>query len=245
MRFAGKRVLITGAGGGIGRATAQLLAAEGAELVLADINTTGLADTATLLPEPVTTRQHDAGSITSCETLIASLDGRLDALLNIAGILKWGPTADFSAEDFAAVMAVNATGTYALCRAALPLLVASRGCIVNTASTAALQGIAYTVAYAASKHAVAAITKSLAIEYAAAGVRINAVCPGHVDTAMGRQAPPAGVADWALVMRNAPKLPDGTLPPADVAEAIAYLASPAAARMTGSLLVIDGGQLAG
>jgi meso-butanediol dehydrogenase / (S,S)-butanediol dehydrogenase / diacetyl reductase len=174
----------------------------------------------------------------------AAKDG-LDVLANVAGMLKWGPSLDFALEDFERILRINTTSVFAMCQAALPYLIASKGVIVNTASTAALQGIAYTAAYAASKHGVAAITKSLAIEFAAKGVRINAVCPGHVDTPMGNSAPPAGDVDWSLVMRNAPKLPDGTCAPSDIAEAIAWLASDAARKVTGTLLTVDGGQLAG
>jgi NAD(P)-dependent dehydrogenase (short-subunit alcohol dehydrogenase family) len=123
--------------------------------------------------------------------------------------------------------------------------VKSKGNIVNTASTAALQGIAYTIAYSASKHAVAAITKGLAIEFAARGVRVNAICPGQVNTAMGTAAPPPGDVDWSLVMRNVPKLVDGMCEPEDIAEMFAYLASDKARKVTGSLFTIDGGQLAG
>ena len=117
--------------------------------------------------------------------------------------------------------------------------------IGRATAIAALQGIPYTIAYAASKHAVAAITKSLAIEFAAKNVRINAICPGHVDTPMGNSPPPPGDVDWSLVMRNAPKLPNGSCAPSDIAEAFAYLASDAARKITGTLLTIDGGQLAG
>jgi NAD(P)-dependent dehydrogenase (short-subunit alcohol dehydrogenase family) len=175
---------------------------------------------------------------------VAAKDG-LHVLCNIAGILKWGPTLEFSEEDFARILTINTTSVYAMCRAALPHLIKSKGNIVNTASTAALQGIAYTVAYAASKHAVAAITKSLAVEFASKGVRINAICPGHVNTPMGNAAPPPGDVDWGLVMRNAPKLVDGSCDPEDVAEMFAFLASDQARKVTGSLFTIDGGQLAG
>jgi NAD(P)-dependent dehydrogenase (short-subunit alcohol dehydrogenase family) len=92
---------------------------------------------------------------------------------------------------------------------------------------------------------VAAITKSLAVEFASKGVRINAICPGHVNTPMGNAAPPPGDVDWGLVMRNAPKLVDGSCEPEDVAEMFAFLASDQARKVTGSLFTIDGGQLAG
>ena len=142
------------------------------------------------------------------------------------------------------MLRVNLLSYYCLCRAALPHLIESKGAIVNVASTAALQGIAYTVAYSASKHGVVGLTKSLAVEFASAGVRVNAVAPGHVDTPMGNSAPPEGV-DWSLVMRNAPKLPEGTCAPADIAETIAFLASDKARKITGTIVTVDGGQLAG
>jgi meso-butanediol dehydrogenase / (S,S)-butanediol dehydrogenase / diacetyl reductase len=132
-----------------------------------------------------------------------------------------------------------------LCQAALPHLIKSKGNVVNTASTAALQGIAYTIAYSASKHAVAGITKGLAIEFGAAGVRVNAICPGHVNTPMGNAPPPPGDVDWGLVMRNAPKLADGTCEPEDIAGLFVFLASDKARKVTGSLYTMDGGQLAG
>jgi NAD(P)-dependent dehydrogenase (short-subunit alcohol dehydrogenase family) len=127
----------------------------------------------------------------------------------------------------------------------LPHLIASKGNIVNTASTAALQGIAYTIAYSASKHAVAAITKGLAIEFGAKGVRVNAICPGQVNTPMTQTPPPQGDVDWSLVMRNAPKLLDGSCEPEDIAELFAWLASDKARKVSGSLFTIDGAQLAG
>jgi meso-butanediol dehydrogenase / (S,S)-butanediol dehydrogenase / diacetyl reductase len=246
MRFEGKNALITGAASGIGRATAILFAAEGANVTIADINESGLTETATLMAKKPQIIPYDAADFASCRALVAAAaTNGLDVLCNISGLLKWGPTLEFSIEDFERVQRINTTSVFVLCQAALPHLIKSGGNIVNTASTAALQGIAYTIAYAASKHAVAAITKSLAIEFASTGVRINAICPGHVDTPMGNSAPPPGNVDWSLVMRNSPKLPNGTCAPADIAEAFAYLASDAARKITGTLLTIDGGQLAG
>jgi len=246
MRFAGKKALVTGAASGIGRATAIRLASEGASVTIGDVNAAGLKETAALMASPPVIVTFDATNFASCRALVdaAAQDG-LDVLCNISGILKWGPSLDFAVEDFERILTVNTTSVFVMCQAALPHLIKSKGVIVNTASTAALQGIAYTVAYAASKHAVAAITKSLAIEFAAKGVRINAICPGHVDTPMGNSAPPTGDVDWALVMRNAPKLENGSCAPEDVAGLFAYLASDEARKITGSLFTIDGGQLAG
>lgn len=247
MRLSGKKALVTGAASGIGRATAIRFAEDGALVTIADINAQGLAETAMLMATaPVQQLTFDAADTASCQALVAQAAGDgLDILCNISGILKWGPSLDFSVEDFERVLRINTISVYALCQAALPHLIASKGCIVNTASTAALQGMAYSVAYTASKHAVAAITKSLAVEFAAKGVRINAICPGHVNTPMGNAAPPEGDVDWNLVMRNAPKLENGTCEPSDIAALFAYLASEDARKVTGSLFTIDGGQLAG
>ena len=246
MQFSGKNILVTGAASGIGRATAIHFANEGANLTIGDVNEAGLAETAAMMLRVPQIVPYDASDFASCRALVAAAakDG-LDVLANISGMLKWGPSLEFSIEDFERILRVNTTSVFAMCQAALPHLIRSKGNIVNTASTAALQGIAYTVAYAASKHGVAAITKSLAIEFAAQGVRINAVCPGHVDTPMGNSAPPPGDVNWDLVMRNVPKLENGICAPSDIAEAIAYLASDRARKVTGTLLTVDGGQLAG
>lgn len=246
MLFAGKRGLITGAASGIGRATAILFAAEGAQLTIADRNRAGLEETAAMMAVPPVVQGYDASDYASCRALVdtAARDG-LDILCNIAGLLKWGPSESFTAEDFDLLMTVNASSVFVICQAAIPHLLKTKGVIVNTASTAALQGQPYNIAYSASKHAVAAITKGLAIEYAAAGLRINAICPGLVLTPMTRDTlPPEGV-DWALMMRNAPKLADGACEPEDIAEMFAFLASDKSRKATGALFTVDGGQMAG
>lgn len=246
MTLAGKKALVTGAASGIGRATAIRFAAEGAVVTIADRNAGGLAETAALMASAPAIEVFDAADYSSCRALVAAAakDG-LDVLANIAGVLDWGDSLDFDEDRFDRVIRINLGSVWALTRAALPHLIESKGNVVNTASTAALQGIAYTCAYAASKHGIAAITKSLAVEFAGRGVRINAICPGQVNTPMGTSAPPPGDIDWVLVMRNAPKLPNGSCEPEDVAELFAYLASDRAAKVTGSLFTIDGGQLAG
>ncbi|MCB2060065.1 MAG: SDR family oxidoreductase [Novosphingobium sp.] len=246
MLFEGKRVLITGAASGIGRATAIKFAAEGAQVTIGDVNEAGLAETAGMMAGEPRVQTFDAADFASCRELVAvaAKDG-LDVLCNVSGILKWGPSQDFAVEDFERVMRINTTSVFVLCQAAMPHLIESKGNIVNTASTASLQGIAYTIAYSASKHAVAAITKGLAIEFASKRVRVNAICPGQVNTAMGTAEPPPGDVDWSLVMRNAPKLENGICEPEDIAEMFAFLASDKARKVTGSLFTVDGGQLAG
>lgn len=246
MEFEGRNILVTGAASGIGRATAIRFAAAGATVTIGDRDAAGLAETAALMARPPVIQAYDASDFESCRRLVevAAANG-LDVLCNIAGMLKWGPSAEFAIEDFETIMRVNATSVFLLCQAALPHLVKTKGNIVNTASTAALQGIAYTVAYSASKHAVAAITKGLAIEYAAKGVRVNAICPGHVNTPMTQTPAPGGDVDWTLVMRNAPKLENGACDPEDIAEMFAFLAGDRARKATGALFTVDGGQLAG
>ena len=150
-----------------------------------------------------------------------------------------GPSENFSLDEFERIMQINTTSVFAICRAALPHLEKTKGTIINTASTAALQGIAYTIAYSASKHAVAAITKGLALEYGAKGVRVNAICPGHVDTPMAAQIQeniPDGDIDFNLIMRNAPKhFSTARVECMDIASLFAYLASQEASKVTVTL----------
>lgn len=244
--LSGKRALVTGAASGIGRATAIRLSEQGCRVTIGDINEGGLRETAELMTSDAVVHPFDAQNTESCEALVAAAakDG-LDIVCNITGLLDWGVTAEFSAERFARVMNINVVSTFTICSAAFPHLKKNGGVIINTASTAAIVGIPYSAAYTASKHAVAGLTKSLAVEWAPDNVRVNAICPGHVDTPMGNQAPPSGDIDWQLVMRNSPKLVDGKLDPQDIAAQFAWLASGACKRMTGTLLTIDGGQVAG
>lgn len=244
MRFESKRVLVTGAASGIGRATALLFVREGAQVIMGDINAAGLAETAALVGAAATPVVYNAEDHASCRALVATAaEGGLDVLCNVAGLLKWGPTETYAVEDFERILRINTTSVFVLSQAALPHLVESKGNIVNIGSTSGLRGMIYTAAYCASKHAVVGMTTALAAEYAPKGVRINAVCPGHVNTPMTKQAPPQGDIDWPMVMRGMPKLVDGSCDPEDIAEAVAFLASDKARKATGTVLVVDGGQL--
>lgn len=247
MRFAGKSILVTGAASGIGRAVARRFASEGANVIAADLDRAAAEAALADLPGAHRGLAFDAGEPASCRALVADAAAAagLDVVCNIAGILDWGPTLDFDEDRFARVVAVDLLGVYAVTRAALPHLLPVKGAIVNMASTAGLSGLPYSAAYAAAKHGVVGLTKSLAIEFAAAGVRINAVCPGQVDTPMTRRKPPKGDMDWALVRRNIPKLADGISSPDDIANAVLFLAGPEARTISGAILAVDGAQVAG
>jgi meso-butanediol dehydrogenase/(S,S)-butanediol dehydrogenase/diacetyl reductase len=248
MRYQGKTVIVTGAASGIGRATTLRLASEGARVICADINQAGAQATAeSLAGGPHIALGFDGGIAASCRAMIASAKrwaGQIDMLCNIAGIMAWGPVARFTEDDFDRVLRINLSSLYYVSKAAMPHLIETRGNIVNMSSAAGLVGIAYNSAYCASKAGVIAMTKSMAIEFAAAGVRVNAICPTGVKTPM------TGTLDWpddmdaALLMRNASKMGD-MIDPEDVAAAVAYLGSADARYISGIAMPVDGAQVAG
>ena len=253
-RFAGKSILVTGAASGIGKATATRLAREGADLLLADINAEGVRALATALREEhgikAAGRAFNAADSGSCRELVDSAVatlGKLDVVANIAGIMDWGPLEGFTEERWDRMLRINLGSVFFISQRAMPHLVKTRGNIVNMSSAAGLLGIAYTAAYCAAKAGVVALTKSLAIEFAASNVRVNAICPGGVRTPMnaGAASFPEGVK-VELLMRNASKL--GAIDfcePEDIAASVAFLASDEARFITGTTLSVDGAQTAG
>jgi NAD(P)-dependent dehydrogenase (short-subunit alcohol dehydrogenase family) len=237
-RFEGKVALVTGAASGIGQATVERLVAEGASVVGLDVKPFDAPDGVVVLDGDV------ADPATATAAVAAAVDrfGRLDVLANVAGILRTAHTHEHSIEVWDQVLAVNLTGTFLCCRAAIPaMLDAGGGAIVNTSSTAALAGHPWAAAYSASKGGVLALTKVLAVEYARQGIRANAVCPGSIQTPItGDFDFPEG-ADTKLLRRiMSITKPEG---PEVVAAAIAYLASDDATHVNGESLRVDGGTL--
>jgi meso-butanediol dehydrogenase / (S,S)-butanediol dehydrogenase / diacetyl reductase len=237
MRFEGKRAFVTGASSGIGAATVELLSGEGARVVGADI-----APTEGIVGCDVT----DPASVASAVEAAAERLGGLDICANVAGIDVFSRFEDLSLDLFERHLGVNLVGPMLVTQSALPHLRRSKGNVVTVASISGLQGQPYNSAYCASKGGLLLLMRSLAVELAADGIRVNCVCPGGVETPLVAGAtqglPPD--ADFGLFDRmNGVLDGGGYMPPAHVAEAIAYLASDAAASVTGAALVIDRGTL--
>jgi len=235
-RFSGKRALVTGAGSGIGEAVARGLHAEGAEVLLADVRAESVEAVAAELGEratPVTLDVRD-------EQAVRRVAGDLDVLANVAGIGSTTTAPETALDTWEDVFAVNARGTFLCCKHAIPAMVArGGGSIVNMGSVAGLVGLRNRAAYCASKGAVIALTRALAIDHVADGVRVNAVCPGTVDSPWVRRlVDDAGESLDALRARQ----PMGRLgAPDEIAAAVLYLASDDAGFVTGTAFVIDGG----
>ncbi len=248
-RLKGRRALVTGAASGIGRATAERLAREGAAVFCADIEADGAEVTAKQIAANggrASSGAVDVAQTAACENVVAraaEILGGLDLLANVAGILRPGHTLELPTEVFDQTISINLTGTFYMCRSALPHLLEDGGAIVNIASAAALQGVPYNAAYCASKAGVVGLTRSLASEYSRRGVRVNCICPGGVSTPMTAAGFPVEGLDPALMARITPQM-ERVGQPEDIAALVAYLASEEAAYMTGSAITIDGGQLA-
>jgi len=230
--FKGKRALVSGATQGIGAVIANHLAALGAQ-----VTAIGLGAGDGTLAAAVEVKQADVTSTASLDAVLSDID-RLDIVFNCAGIIQRG--AEHDLEVFERVLAVNLTGTMRVCSATRERLKASGGCIVNTASMLSFFGGGLVPAYSASKGGVAQLTKSLAIAYAADGIRVNAVAPGWIATPLTKslQDDPSRAGP---ILARTPMGRWGT--PDDVARAAMFLCTPAASFMTGVVLPVDGGYM--
>jgi NAD(P)-dependent dehydrogenase (short-subunit alcohol dehydrogenase family) len=241
-RFAGQTAIVTGAGSGIGRATALRLAREGARVVAGDVVPARLQE---LVQEnddlEIVPVDGDISLEDTTTGLVAAANGRIDVVANVAGIMDgFLPAGEVDDATWDRVFAINVTGTLRLIRAALPVMVAGGGgSIVNVSSEAGLRGGAAGVAYTASKHAVIGLTRNTSVMYSAQGIRCNAVAPGGVQTNI--EAPMLS----ALAGGVLGPVFQHVLPPVatadQLASAITWLASTDAANVTGIVLASDGG----
>ena len=245
-RFNNKLVLVTGAASGIGKATVTRLLSEGAEVIALDINDTLLQELKNELSNKhLSTYVLDIANVREIEKffgIFTTQTKTLDALINVAGILRMENSHGENLEDWSRILNVNLTGTFFMCRYALPLLLESKGNIVNVSSTAALGAHAWTAAYSASKGGISAFSRNLAIEYGMEGLNVNCVCPASIESPMTENNRLPENFDKRLLKKIMPI--DGVnRTPNEVASVIAFLASDDALHINGVDLRVDGGLL--
>ena len=245
--YDGKVVLVTGGSSGIGRATSMAFAREGAKVAITDVDRPGAEETAHMIEAAggdATVFEVDVSKADQVSSLIddvVRIYGQLDCAFNNAGIAgEMGSTVDYAEEDWDRVIDVNLKSVWLCMKYEIPQMEKQGGgSIVNTASINGLTGYPESIAYVASKHGVVGVTKVAALEYATAGIRVNAVCPGYIQTPMNKDAP----AEYKESMLSL--TPFGRFgEPEDIAEAVVWLGSDAASFVTGHTMAVDGGYMA-
>ncbi len=244
----GRVAVVTGAASGIGRAVAELLAAEGAEVLAVDIDPAGEAVSREVEEThgKLAFFRADLASRSDCEAVVADAvrrHGRLDVLINCAGVIRRATILETSEADWDRVMDVNLKAVYLLSREAIPAMIGGGGgAIVNIASAWGLAAGAHAAAYCASKGGVVQLTRAMAIDHAADRIRVNCLCPGDVDTPMlAAEAADLGEGAEAFYRDAADRPARRIGSAAEIAQAVLYLASDRSRYVTGTAMVIDGG----
>lgn len=247
-RLSGKVAIVTGAGAGNGRAIARAFAAEGAGVVVGDVNEAAAQETAASIGERAVALPADVSKAADCRRLVDTAVARFGALhilVNNAGIWRSGSVEETSEEDWDALMAVNVKGVFLCSKFAVPAIAAAGGgSIIHLCSLAGITATAGSVLYTASKHAVAGMTKAMALDHARQGIRVNALCPGLIDTALAQAiyAMAGAGREEEMKGRYARATPLGRVgQPEDVAKIAVHLASDEASWVTGMLYSVDGG----
>lgn len=233
------QALVTGAGGAIGHAIVRRLAEDGYDVIATDRDPAGLAEIGDVAAQTLSFDVTDESAVAEAFSGIDSLD----ALVSAAGVGTMAMTASLSVEDWKRTLDINLTGTFLVCREALPALISAKGAIVTIASSGGLRPTPYNAAYCVSKSGVIMLTKVLAMEHAKDGVRANAVCPSSVKTPFLKGFVPPPEADLDLLIRLAGPAPH-RIDVTEVADAVGYLVSDSAKSVTGTTLVLDAGSTA-